>query len=261
MNKNHNLLSPEYKHNYKIKIAYDGTHYNGWQIQPHSISIQEVIERGLNKFLKETTPIHIIGAGRTDTGVHAKGQVAHFKTQKAVDCFKFLSSANGILPHDIRINSIEEVPATFHSQYSAKSKIYHYHVHLGYVDDPFSRLYHYHFRAHLDIELMKKGALLFLGEHDFTSFSNSAHMGSASKDPIRNLYRLDIIEIDQGIRLEFEGDGFLYKMVRNIVGVLLEIGNGKRNYEDIKRIFEARDRRLAGVAVPPQGLFLMKVNY
>lgn len=247
-------------HCYKLLISYDGTRYSGWQIQPNASTIQEHLQDALKVLLKKTE-VSIIGSGRTDAGVHAEGQVAHFKHEDELDLHKMLHGLNGMIPRDIRVKKIEEVPLAFHAQYSAMGKEYHYNLYLEPIMDPFQRLYAWHVRKKIDLDLMKKASLLFCGTHDFTSFANEAHAGSASRDPVRTIYRIDFVPIKGGIRLEFEGDGFLYKMVRNIVGTLVDVASHKLSIEDIPRIFEARDRRQASKAAPPEGLFLVHVNY
>lgn len=244
---------------YKLTIAYEGTAYHGWQVQPNGISIQAKIEEALAVFLQE--PVRIVGSGRTDSGVHALAQVAHFHTQKNVDMKRIVFALNSLLPKDIRITAADFLPQGFHAQHHAKSKIYRYHLYLDKVLSPFRRAFVWHKHAPFDQELLKEGIKQFLGTHDFTSFSNEAHRGVASHDPIRTIYRIDIIQEDGGIALEFEGDGFLYKMVRNIVGTLVDCAIGRRDPSDIPRIIQAKDRRLAGMAAPPQGLFLVKVHY
>lgn len=244
---------------YKLIILYDGTHYSGWQIQPRGRSIQQTLQEAISTILRCPTPL--IGSGRTDAGVHAYGQVAHFKHESPIDLYKFFHSLNGLIPHDIRVKSVEPVGLDFHAQHSAIGKVYHYHLYFDRVMDPFRRLYCWHVHQPIDIDLLNEAAALFKGTRDFTSFANQAHLGSAAKDPVRTLARLDIIEEEGGIRLEFEGDGFLYKMVRNIVGTMIEVAGSQRPLEDIQTIFAARDRRLAGMAAPPQGLFLMRVDY
>ena len=199
---------------YKLLIAYEGTRYSGWQEQPNSTSIQTLVEKALSTALH--APIKIIGSGRTDAGVHALEQVAHFGTEKPADTFTLLRSLNGLLPFDIRVEKIEEVSSNFHARYSAKGKIYHYELDTGAVQNPFKRRYAYHLPYPIDIELLKSGGAICVGEHDFTSFSNEAHRGSAAKNPVRTLYRLDVVEKEDAITLEFEGNGFLYKMVRNL---------------------------------------------
>lgn len=244
---------------YKLLIAYDGTLYGGWQIQPNAPTIQEKVQEALKIILRSA--VTVIGSGRTDAGVHAEGQVAHFRTALTLDLGKVRHSLNSLLPRDIRIKSIEEAPAHFHAQYSAVGKVYHYHLFLGPVQDPFTRLYALHIREKLALDKMRTAIPFFIGIHDFTSFSNEAHAGSAAKDPVRTLHRLDWIQQGDNIRLEFEGDGFLYKMVRNIVGTLLEVGSGKIKATDIPLIFDQKDRRSAGKAAAPHGLFLWKVHY
>lgn len=244
---------------YKLTISYDGTNYCGWQIQPNSTTIQELIQNTMKVLLKHD--ITLIGSGRTDTGVHALEQTAHFLSEVDINSNMFLKSMNGMLPADIRIRSIEKVDNTFHAQYSATSKIYHYHICLDRHQNPFNRLYSYHVRHKFDEEAFRNAAKLFLGTHDFTAFANEPHKGSASKDPVRTITRLDIIPEEGGLRLEFEGDGFLYKMVRNIVGTLLEISCGKKKVEEIPDMFESKDRKRSGKAAAAHGLFLVKVHY
>jgi len=244
---------------YKLLISYDGTRYGGWQIQHNSVSIQALIEDALKIALRKETPV--VASGRTDAGVHAKGQVAHFVTDPAVDLGLLLRSLNGILPDDIRILRVEMADPNFHARYSAASKEYHYHIHLDWALDPFKRLYAYHHPYPLDIPLMQQAAKAFIGTHDFTSFANEASKGSAAKNPVRTLTRLDFIPEPGGMRLEFEGNGFLYKMVRNITGTLLDVGRKKISPSAIPSLFDKKDRRQMSSAAPPQGLFLIKVNY
>lgn len=246
-------------HNYRMAVAYDGTQYKGWQIQPNGLTIQEILQNKLAVILRKE--ISIIGSGRTDAGVHALGQVANFLLPESVDVFRLRGSLNGLLPRDIRVKEIIESHQDFHAQYSAIGKTYHYHLHLDRVQDPFNRLYSYHVKEKADINLLKEAMQLFVGTHDFTAFANENHSGSAANDAIRTIYRLDYIEEPGGARLEFEADGFLYRMVRNITGTLVEIAIGKRSIKEIPIMFEKKDRRLAGQAAPAQGLFLVNVDY
>jgi tRNA pseudouridine38-40 synthase len=244
---------------YKMTIAYDGTNYSGWQTQLNAVSIQSKIEEAIKTLLRHE--VRVIGSGRTDAGVHALNQTAHFHCLDPLDLYRFQRSINGILPQDIRVKSTELVPSTFHAQYSATGKIYHYHLCFEKVQSPFQRLYSYQVREKIDLDSLKAAAQLLVGTHDFTSFANEAHLGSASVNPVRNLVRLDVIMEEDGVRLEFEADGFLYKMVRNLVGTLLEIGAGKYSAAEIPSMFKAKDRTKAGKAAPPHGLFLVKVHY
>lgn len=245
---------------YKLIVAYEGTHYSGWQIQPNAPSIQQHLQGALATFLGGEQ-IAIIGSGRTDAGVHALNQVAHFKTEHDVNPNRLLLALNGLLPRDIRIKQVEIAPLHFHSQYSAVGKEYHYHLYLERVMDPFRRLYCWHVLRKLDLDLLREGASLFIGTHDFTSFANEPQAGAVAKNPVRTLYRLGIFPTEGGVRLEFEGNGFLYKMVRNIVGTLVDIASHRLTLAEVIAIFEAKDRRQASSAAPPQGLFLVKVNY
>lgn len=244
---------------YKLTIAYEGTNYNGWQVQPTGKSIQATIQEALHRILQE--PVKVIGSGRTDAGVHALGQVAHFQTEKKIDAGRTLFSLNALLPKDIRIISLEPIFAKFHAQYHAISKIYRYHLYFDKILNPFKRGFVWHIPQDVDIELLKKASRYLLGTHDFTSFSNEASKGVASKDPVRTLFRIDIIPEEGGVAIEFEGDGFLYKMVRNMVAMLIDCGLKKRAPEEILTILAAKDRRKASQAAPAQGLFLVNVRY
>ena len=243
-------------HNNCIKISYDGTPYSGWQIQPNAPSIQEEIERALKTLLG--TPTRLIGAGRTDAGVHAKGQHAHFKSSIPLDIRRALLSLNGLLPNEIRIHELTSVPLDFHAQYSACGKIYHYNIWNEHIIDPFVHHFRTHIRHQLDMPLLKEALCKFIGEHDFTTFAN---VGSSVKTAVRTITRLECIEQEGGFRLEFEGNGFLYKMVRNIVGVLLDIATHRTSIDQIDALFAAKDRRTIGMAASPTGLFLMHVHY
>jgi tRNA pseudouridine38-40 synthase len=245
---------------YKLTISYDGTQYSGWQTQSNALSIQHVVSDKLAMLVGDPA-LNLIGSGRTDAGVHAEAQVAHFKCDKELDLFKFLVSINGVLPKDIRVVHIEQVEDGFHARYGAIGKEYHYYIHLDRIMNPFRRLYSWHFVQKLDLNLLERGCHHFIGIHDFTSFSNEAHKGAVSRNPVRHLKRLDCISVPGGIRLEFEGDGFLYKMVRNIVGTLVKVASGAIPLESIPLIFEAKNRSYAGPSAPSRGLFLVNVKY
>jgi tRNA pseudouridine38-40 synthase len=244
---------------YKMILCYDGTDFSGWQIQPNGITIQQLLEERLLILLKE--PTTVVGAGRTDAGVHALGQTAHFQTSSPIDCQKMVNSLNGMLPSTVRILSLQVVENTFHARYSAKNKVYFYELSLQPTPSPFRRLYCLHVGPHLDLEKLKKGALILLGEHDFTSFANDSHLGAAGRNPIRTITDLRVVNIEGGIRLEFEGRSFLYKMVRNCVGTLLEVATGKKTVEDVKKILDGKNRKLAGTAAPAHGLTLARIDY
>lgn len=244
---------------YKLLIAYDGTDYAGWQVQPNGIGVQQLIQAAMKTILREE--VLVTGSGRTDAGVHAEGQVAHFHWDQPIDLYRLLGSLNALLPADIRIKEVVEVPQDFHARYSAAGKEYHYHLWLDPVVSPFQRRYCHHVREKTDLSKLEEAVQYFLGTHDFSAFANEAHTGCAAHDPVRTLKRLDLVHQEGGLRLELEGDGFLYKMVRNIVGTLLEVGRGKRTPADIKTILASQDRRQAGMSAPAHGLFLVRVYY
>jgi len=247
-------------HKYKIKLAYQGTAYSGWQVQKNATSIQSLVQQALSTFLRKTT--FVVGSGRTDAGVHALEQVAHFISTPIFDFRRFLISTNALLPPDIRILDVEEVDSTFHARYSAKSKVYRYYIHTSPIRNPFRNLYHWdlHYLP-LNLHLIEEAIPFFEGKRNFTSFSNEAHRGSASRNAIRTLKRINLQREEGGIYLEFEADGFLYKMVRNIVGTLVDVALGKITLNQIAEIFDAEDRKRASAAAPALGLFLVSVSY
>lgn len=247
-------------HCYKMTIAYDGTDFHGWQIQPNGCSIQQLIQNAL-QMITNYESIKVIGSGRTDAGVHARGQTAHFKIDSQINLRRTLFSLNGLLPPTIRVLKLEEVSPDFHARYSAVGKEYHYYLYLDPILNPFLRLYNWHLKRKIDLNVLKEAARLFVGTHDFTSFSNESHRGSAAINPVRTVYRVDVVESESGVRIEFEGNGFLYKMVRNIVGLLVDVAANKIGIHEIQTIFEAKDRRESSQTAPPQGLFLMRVIY
>ncbi len=242
-----------------MTIAYDGTSFHGWQTQPNGLSIQQLIEEALLRLIK--IPVRIIAAGRTDAGVHALGQVAHFRTDKSLNTKTIFKALNGILPKDIRILEFAEAHPNFHANRSAIKKIYRYSICTESYVMPFEQRYTLHLHKKVDMDLVRQAAKLFIGKHDFTSFANVGGGAPIEKNPYRTILRLDVIPTPSGFQLEFEGDGFFYKMVRNITGMLLAVGTGRRELKDIKRVFHAKDRKQAERAVPANGLTLVKVFY
>jgi tRNA pseudouridine38-40 synthase len=229
-------------------------------MQPNGVSVQQKIQEALKVLMKEDTPV--TASGRTDAGVHAYGQTAHFSCKGIDDEYRFLISVNGILPNDIKVHDVEEVGEDFHARYGAKGKTYRYNLCISPFPNPFQRRVSCHVRQKVDMRLLREASKLFVGTHDFTSFANEAHRGRAAKNAVRTISRLDVIEGDLGmVSLEFEGNGFLYKMVRNIVGTLLEVAIQKRPITEIAEVFAAKDRRRAGKAASAHGLFLVKVHY
>lgn len=248
------------KKRYLLTISYDGTNYSGWQTQPKKKTIQSLIENALLILLKEK--IKISGSGRTDANVHALDQKAHFDTTNEINESKTLRSLNGILPRDIRILSIKAVSPTFHARYSVKNKTYRYYLAYGDYKNPFDRKYCSYSPFKLDISLIEKAANKFIGEHNFLSFANKNDTGAALTKPIKKIENIHIEKLQPNkIYIEITADGFLYKMVRNIVGTLLEIGSNRLKIEDIENIINSKDREKAGPAACPKGLFLHKVRY
>ena len=216
---------------YKLTIAYDGTAYSGWQIQNNAVSIQSLLEEALSTILRAPTPV--VASGRTDAGVHAKAQVAHFISETTLGLKKLHLSLNGILPDDIRILSIEEASFDFHARYSAVSKEYHYHLHLQRTTDPFKRLYAYHDYSPLDLEKMKLASKYFIGTHDFTTFANEASKGSAAKNPVRTITRLDICHEPGDRMIGFEDSTRGFQALKD-AGVPVALLIGPKNHPQMK---------------------------
>ncbi|MFA5411427.1 MAG: tRNA pseudouridine(38-40) synthase TruA [Candidatus Omnitrophota bacterium] len=247
--------------NLRLEIEYDGKNYCGWQSQrrlKRKKSVQETLERTLRKILQEK--IHLAASGRTDAGVCALGQVANFKTESNIALKKLERALNGLLPGDISISGIEEAPLDFHSCFDAKSKIYRYSILNRKFPSALLRNKVYFYPFPLDVKLMREEAKFLLGRHDFKAFCAS---GSSVKDTIRSIKEINIRRVSPAglIILEIEADGFLYNMVRNIVGTLLETGRGRFPQGSLKKILLSRKRTLAGPTVPAQGLCLVKVKY
>lgn len=246
--------------NIKLTIEYEGTRYCGWQKQKDLPSIQGILENKISQITQEK--ISLCGSGRTDAGVHALGQVANFRTCcTTIPCKRLPLILNRLLPSDIRIKKAEIVEDNFHARYSALSKIYHYYILNNYESGytPFLlRNYIYCVYRKIDLEKIRKAISFLYGEHDFSSF---ACTGSSIKNTVRTIKRAEVINKGNIICFHFEANAFLYKMVRTMVGTLLDVGYGKIDYLDVKKILEAKDRKMAGRVVPAKGLFLMKVNY
>ncbi|MDY0064373.1 MAG: tRNA pseudouridine(38-40) synthase TruA [Bacilli bacterium] len=240
---------------YKCTVAYDGSAYHGFQIQENNLStIQAQIERVLKIITKEDTRIY--PAGRTDTGVHAYGQVFHFDTVIDMKEWNMKNAINSRLPRDIAIQKVEKVADSFHSRYDAKSKIYHYLIDLGPYD-PLKQQYRYYYNHHLDIMLMREAASYLIGEHDFKSFTKNHQITNT----VRNLFQLDILKEQNLITFRFHGDGFLHNMVRIIVGMLIEVGRKKIKPEEMEHILSALNRTKAPKIAPPNGLYLSEIRY
>jgi len=246
-----------HKQRFKITVSYDGTAYAGWQVQPNGLTVQEVLETALSQLAGTKVIVH--GSGRTDQGVHALGQVAHFDACLKVPFAKLSMVLNNMLPADIRIMSARKVPADFHARRSAISKEYRYFICNRPLMDPFSRLYRAHVRQPLDVKAMRKAARLFKGSHDFTAFSATSTKIQATY--VRQIFSLVIRENAGDICIKVNGGGFLYKMVRSIAGYLIRVGAGEVPPESVTEIINSRKRTAIVPTAPPSGLFLWQVRY
>jgi len=243
--------------NIKTVVSYDGTAYEGWQYQPGRSTIQGTIEEKLSLIL--CAPVKVIASGRTDAGVHALKQTAHFRTSSSLSPDAILKGLNSLLKDDIRVKSARYVHLDFHARYSAISKLYEFYILNRPEPDIFRRAFQWHIRAALDISAMASCLKLIEGRHDFTSFRSS---GSANVNPVRNVLRAELTDRKDGLlAVAIEADGFLRHMVRNIVGTVVEAGLGKLTPLDFANILEGRDRKLAGPNAPARGLFLVEVRY
>ena len=245
--------------NIKLIIEYDGSAYHGWQAQDNALAIQQVVEEKLYVILREK--VRLNSSGRTDAGVHALGQVVNFKTETVLSCERIFISLNGILPDDIAIRSVEDVPEGFDARRSATSKIYRYVILNRVAPTAIERHRCWHLRSPLDIDLMRKAALMLLGEHDFSAFRGS---GCTAKHPLRRMLKVSLDyspENSDVINFEIEGQAFLKHMVRNIVGTLVAVGRGGIDLNSFKDILDSKDRTQAGVTAPAQGLFMLEVKY
>ncbi|WP_077368813.1 tRNA pseudouridine(38-40) synthase TruA [Anaerosalibacter sp. Marseille-P3206] len=242
--------------NIKLTIEYEGTNYHGWQVQPNAITVQGEIVKAINNITKEN--VNLIGSGRTDSGVHAKGQVANFITNSKIPEDKFSYAINSQLPLDIAITKSEEVPIDFHSRYDAIGKRYRYLIYNRPIRSPLYKNYAYHIPYELDFEKMNVAKEQFLGTHDFKAFMSS---GSEIEDTVRTIHSISITKQDSLIIFQVEGNGFLYNMVRIIVGTLVEVGNGKKEKDSISQIIKSKNRMSAGHTAPANGLYLEKVFY
>lgn len=242
--------------NIRIIIEFDGSNFCGWQKQPKGRTVQQTVEKAINKATNEQ--IEINGSSRTDAGVHAKGMVANFFTNSTIPADKFREAINARLPEDVSIIKSEEVDENFHARYSSKGKTYSYTIINRYERLSLGHQYLYHYRYKLDMEKMNEACTYFVGKHDFSAFMSP---GSSIKTTVRTIHDIHIQKNGDKIIIYVTGDGFLYNMVRIIVGTLLKIGNGKLEPEDIPQIIEEKNRKRAGMCVPPNGLVLEKVFY
>lgn len=247
----------------KLTIAYDGTHFCGWQRQHNGPSIQQELERAASVICNH--PITVHGAGRTDAGVHAVGMTAHFTTISCLSCHRMTKGLNALLPAAIRIMSVDEEVSAFHARFSALAKTYRYTFSTGKVLCPLDRLYTATFPYSISESALSTGLQIITGTHDFSSFETA---GSRDKNlvtgrgAVRTIFRAELETAKADFfHISITGDGFLRHMVRNIVGTLLEVGRGKRSLQEFNKLLEYRDRNLAGPTAPAHGLTLLRVHY
>jgi len=245
---------------FKLVIAYDGTGYEGWQMQKIGTGVQQIVETALAKLFPSTPRLH--SSSRTDTGVHALGMVAHFEVPRAearMTSRKLLLAVNAHLPADVRVVSVARAHAKFHARFDAGGKQYRYYVWNHSAMNPLLRHAAWHVPRKLDLRLMREAAKLFIGKHDFQSFASNP--GYKKRTTVRTLMRCDVKKSGSQYTYIIEGDGFLYKMCRGIVGTIVQAGLGKFSPQEIKAMLAKADRRVAGMTAPAHGLVLWKVFY
>ena len=240
----------------KLVVAYDGTNYHGWQVQDNGITIEEVLNRTISELVQED--IKVIGASRTDAGVHACGNVAVFDTESRIPGDKFSFALNQRLPEDIRIQESCEVDADFHPRYADTVKTYEYNILNRRFELPTKRLYAAFCYYPMDIERMNQAAAYLVGEHDFKSFCSA---GAQVQTTVRTIYAVNVTKADDMVHIRITGNGFLYNMVRIIAGTLMQVGTGLMEPEQVKEILEARDRSKAGPTAVAKGLTLVEIRY
>ena len=240
----------------KLVVAYDGTNYHGWQVQDNGITIEEVLNRTISELVQED--IKVIGASRTDAGVHACGNVAVFDTESRIPGDKFSFALNQRPPEDIRIQESCEVDADFHPRYADTVKTYEYNILNRRFELPTKRLYAAFCYYPMDIERMNQAAAYLVGEHDFKSFCSA---GAQVQTTVRTIYAVNVTKADDMVHIRITGNGFLYNMVRIIAGTLMQVGTGLMEPEQVKEILEARDRSKAGPTAVAKGLTLVEIRY
>jgi tRNA pseudouridine38-40 synthase len=243
--------------NIRLVLEYDGTRYSGWQLQKNAPTVQGVVEETLRRLLDH--PVRVTGGSRTDSGVHALGQVAGFRTTSRLSPDRIRRGLNALLPPDVAAREVAEAPADWNARRAARGKLYEYRILNREEPSPFARGYAWHLRGPLDLEAMRRAGLDFLGRHDFSAFRASS---CQAKDPVRVVRRLEVKAAGEDrIAVEIEGTAFLQYMARTMVGTLVEIGQGKRPPEGVAALLESGDRTLAGPTAPAQGLYLVRIFY
>lgn len=242
--------------NLLVTLSYDGSYYHGWQIQKNAVTVQEVFQKALEKVLCENTDIK--GCSRTDSGVHANMYCVSFKTEKSIPCENMVRALNTYLPKNIAVTSCKEVSDDFHARYSVKSKRYVYRIYNGKIRNPFLEKYAFNYRYPIDEKYLNDEAQAFLGTHDFSGFCSA---NSDVEDTVRTVYSFSVERNGDDVFFTVEADGFLYNMVRIMIGTLLFISEGKIKSGELSAIIDSKKRSAAGKTAPPQGLYLDFVNY
>lgn len=243
--------------NLKVIMAYRGTNYHGYQIQTNALTVQEVVQKAVSEILNEKVIIN--GCSRTDTGVHANGYCFSVRTESKIPHINFIRGVNGKLPDDISILSCEDADEDFHARFSCKAKEYIYKIHMSESKNPFTSDLELHYRRPLDIKLMDRTAKRFIGTHDFKSFCS---VDTKTEDTVRTIYNFDVVQKNENsVIMLVKGNGFLYNMVRIMVGTLIYVSEGRISENDIEKIITAKNRELAGKTAQPHGLYLNRVFY
>lgn len=240
----------------KFLVAYDGTDYHGFARQPNAITVQQVMEDAIYNLTKQR--VEVIGSGRTDTGVHAKGQCCIIDIETSIPTERFGKALNGRLPSNIVIREVEDVSMDFHPRYAVKKKTYRYQILTSKQNDPFVSNYVYFYPYELNIYLMREAAQHIMGTHDFKCFCSA---GGGAKTTVRTVYSIELKQIEDMIQIDICGNGFLYNMVRIIVGTLIQVGIGKITPNKMEEIIKSTDRNLAGPTAPPTGLTMLDIKY
>ncbi len=243
-------------YNFLLELSYNGTGYHGWQVQENALTVQECLQNSIEAVFGVRYDVK--GCSRTDSGVHANSFFCNFKTEKFIPAEKVPAALNANLPLDISVLSCKEVELDFHARYDCKGKEYVYKIWNSQVRNPFYNNLYYHYKYDIDVEKLDKEAKSFIGKYDFTSFCAS---GSSVEDKVREIYSFDVKRYGDEVYFTVSGDGFLYNMVRIMVGTLLNISNGKIKENTMKEIILSKDRSNAGFTVPPEGLYLNRVFY
>jgi len=242
--------------NIRLTLEYDGTAYAGWQVQANAPTVQAAVEEALRRLLK--APRRVTAAGRTDAGVHALGQVVNFSTDARVPLKGFVHGLNGLLPRDVAVRAAAEVPPEFDSRRSAVGKLYRYHLHCSPTPSAFGRRIRWHVPRPLDLAAMRAGAQCLVGVHDFSAFRSA---GCDAPHAVREIFAINLLERGETLELAVRGSAFLRNMVRIVVGTLVEVGEGRRHPDSLAALLACGDRTQAGATAPPQGLFLVAVEY